>query len=107
MTKEASWVHLKMICQDDAACVEKFRAVMQKELPTELAGLKAALTAQDLTVAAELVHKIKHKFSLVKMHSAYAYAVGYEEALRSGDNSGEGGFEDYLEELVGFLEMKV
>ena len=103
MKKDGSWAHLMKICQDDKDCLEKFRAVMLEELPTETEGLHMATKAQDLLAAAELVHKIKHKFALVEMKAAYQYALTYEVALKEGDSSGADTFVAYLELLHEFL----
>ena len=77
MKKEANWDHLKMICKDDNDCVETFRKVLVKELPNELQILNQSIKSGSLSAAAEIVHKIKHKFALVNMELAYQLSVMY------------------------------
>ncbi len=104
MKNEASWSHLDMICKGDAACLEQFKKVMKDELPKERLQLETAITQNDLSAAALLVHKIKHKFSLVEMTSAYNYAKTFEEELKSGNNVGHLTFNGYLDKLSFFLD---
>ena len=105
MNKEVSWSHLEMICQNDASCLEKFRVVIHKELPEEIKELRSALNKSSLDQAASHVHKIKHKFALMEMHTAFNYAKTYELVLREGNNNGQELFDTYLQELMDFLGL--
>ncbi len=105
MKDEASWSHLDMICKGDTSCLEKFKKVLQVELPEERLQLVTAISNNDLSEAASIVHKTKHKFSLMGMTSAYNYAMVYEEALKNNDSTGHELFLTYLKELYDFLGL--
>jgi len=105
MKKEANWDHLKMICKDDDDCVETFRKVLLKELPNELQILNQSMESESLSSAAEIVHKIKHKFALVNMESAYQLSVIYEKELLESINAKHQIFLKYIDELQDFIGL--
>lgn len=100
---EASWSHIAMICEQDSTCIEKFKAVLIKEFPTERAKFLQAASEKDYKEMVQIVHKVKHKFSILKMHSAYTYSVSYEEELKEQNNKGEKQYCLYLDQLIDFL----
>lgn len=104
MKMEANWSHLNMICKDDDSCMEAFRKVLKDELPKEMELYTESLASKEYKEAAMLVHKIKHKFSLVNMESAYNFSVSYEEELLDNDNVNQQTFDLYVEQLVAFLK---
>ena len=105
MKKEPNWDHLKMICKDDDDCVETFRKVLLKELPNELQILNQSIKSGSLSAAAEIVHKIKHKFALVNMESAYQLSVIYEKELLESINAKHQIFLRYIDELQDFIGL--
>lgn len=105
MIKEAKWDHLRMICKNDDACVETFRKVLLEELPKEIQILNQSIESVSLLAAAKIVHKIKHKFALVNMESAYQLSVIYEEELLDSINTKYQIFQEYLDELKVFIGL--
>ena len=55
--------------------------VLKKEFPLEKEQLKNVVEANKLNEAAELVHKLKHKFSILGLEKSYELAVEYENNL--------------------------
>jgi len=103
MKGEASWSHIELICKDDTECLASFRSVMSMELPGERQLLVEAVKTQDYKLAATVVHKIKHKFSLVEMSTAYRFSVSYEKELSEGNIARQNLLDSYMDELFLFI----
>jgi len=103
MNLEASWEQLQVICKNDNTCLDKFRQVIKSELPEEKKQLTKALKNNDLNSAACIIHKIKHKFSLMSMNTAYELAIKYEVELNKGEIIEEDVFIAHVEQLEKFI----
>ena len=75
---------------------DAFRAlligVIKKELPTEISEYKGNIAAQNLTAAANNVHKLKHKISVMGMKKSYYLAETFENNLKENSTQLEAEF---------------
>ena len=90
-----------------AAGDEGFRneliGIIQKELPQESDTYFKALEREDWEGLVAIVHKLKHKVSLLGMTDGYRITASYEEALRLGSWSGREEFEQILKRMITFI----
>ena len=77
--------YLKEISGGDTEFEEKLLRIVKIELPEEINTYKNFLNENNFKQAAELVHKIKHKISILGLEKSYQVAIDYEENLKRGD----------------------
>ncbi|WP_143519885.1 Hpt domain-containing protein [Reichenbachiella sp. 5M10] len=79
--------------------------VVRQELPEEILVFEECIAHLRWMDAAECVHKIKHKISLLGMEEAFLRAEEYENQLKKGESFGEVEFRKLLDSMKTFLEL--
>lgn len=95
--------YIKKLSGDNSEFEQKFILILKEEFPVETQDYKNFIESRDLKMAAELVHKLKHKFNILSMTDAYTYAVAYEEELLANDMSGDVNFIAFLDTVKNYL----
>ncbi len=90
---------------DDIAFKAELLAVIQKEFPKEKQYYHNCVLAKNYEKTAEIVHKLKHKISILGLEKSYEIAVLYENSLREGANDFKKEFEKILLSIGEFLEV--
>jgi len=103
MKKAPNLTYIKELAGDDAAFQEKFIQILKDEFPVEAATYQVHILREEPRSAAEVVHKLKHKFNILSMEEAYTYAVRYEEELRAGQTRMHAGFRKILQTIKDYL----
>lgn len=97
--------YIKELSGADNTFEQKFIGVLQDEFPEELKTYREYVEKQgDYKAAAEMVHKLKHKFNILSMHKAYALAVTYEEELLKGNYKSHADFMPILLQIKTYLK---
>ena len=65
------------------------------------------MQAKDLEKSADLVHKIKHKISILGLQEGYQIAVEHEELLRKNSVELDSQFKETLEKIDAFSFKKM
>ena len=78
--------------------------IIQEEFPQEVAEYYTYIESLKYQEASELVHKIKHKFSILGLEESYKLAVKYEKELRSQNDKLSLIFDEKLNIVTSFLE---
>jgi len=89
---------------DDAPFRQKLVAILKDELPREIADYKDSLANGNLRGAAESVHKLKHKISLLGMEKSYYIAEEFEVNLKEGSTILKDDFDAILVTMQNFAE---
>jgi len=63
---------------------DKLITIIKNEFPEELRTYESNLKAQKYKLAADNVHKLKHKISILGLERSYKIAEDYENELRDG-----------------------
>lgn len=79
--------YINDLAGDDDDFRAKLITVIKNELPAEIEEYRNNLAAQNYTLAAGNVHKLKHKISVMGMEKSYYLAESFENSLK--DNSTE------------------
>lgn len=95
--------YIKELSDGDAAFEEKFIRILKEEFPEEAQTYRVHIQKDEPRMAAEIVHKLKHKFNILSMTNAYTFAVAYEEKLRAGDAQSDAGFCTILDTIENYL----
>lgn len=75
--------YINDLSEDDLIFRAKLIATLQKELPEETAQYENSMKNSAFKEAAELVHKIKHKISIMGMEKSYYLAEEFEDNLKN------------------------
>ena len=83
---------------------QKLIQIIKNEFPSEKKKYLNCLKVGDYKRAAEKVHKLKHKISILGLEKGYGLAVNYENNLIDDKTGGQEDFEDVLQIITDFLE---
>ena len=96
--------YLNEIADGQPEVVAQFVGIIAKEFPAEFEEYHALIDAKDSAKAAAMVHKLKHKISILGLVKSYEVAVNYENSLIDGSTRGKVDFESILQIMTDFLE---
>lgn len=77
--------------------------IVKKELPEEILVYKSNISAMHFKEAAENVHKLKHKISILGLETSYKLAIQYEENLKVDSTALQVEFEAILDEMTRYV----
>ena len=104
MNEKPNLLYLKEISGGDVEFEEKLLKIVKKELPEEINTYKNFLNENNFKQAAELVHKIKHKISILGLEKSYQVAIDYEEDLKQDNLNLKLEFEEILNSKICFIK---
>lgn len=96
--------YLKELSGGDTIFEQKLIEIVKKELPEEIKSYQNFFNKNNFIHAAEIVHKIKHKISILGLEKSYQIAVDYEEGLKKGNLNLHSEFESILEAMTNFIK---
>ena len=96
--------YIKEISDGDVEFENKLWAIIQEEFPIEKEKYYSSLNAKDQESMIEIVHKLKHKISILGLRKNYRNAVDYENSLRKGHSNLENEFKETLSVMSDFIE---
>ena len=102
MNEQPNLRYIQEISGGDAGFEKKLLDVVKEELPDEIEEYKANLSNSSFLKAAENVHKLKHKISILGLEKSYQVAVDYEEELKESKTGLKNEFEEILDAMVAF-----
>ncbi|MCF8273703.1 MAG: Hpt domain-containing protein [Flavobacteriaceae bacterium] len=79
--------------------------VIKFEFPTEKNIYQENIKLKNYQIAAENVHKIKHKISILSFKKGYKLASKHENNLKENNNNFEQEFEEVLKTITSFLSL--
>ena len=103
MPEKPNLTYIKELAGDDLDFEQKFIDILKNEFPEEMAIYMSHIQNNEPRAAAEIVHKLKHKFNILSMEEAYKVAVEYEEELRAGRTETHHRFQRILYTIKDFL----
>jgi HPt (histidine-containing phosphotransfer) domain-containing protein len=104
MQEKPNLTYIKELAGDDLAFEQKFINILKNEFPEETNIYNGHIQNNEPRAAAEIVHKLKHKFNILSMEGAYKFAVKYEEELRAGRIDMYSGFSKILNTIEDYLK---
>ncbi|QXP60275.1 Hpt domain-containing protein [Olleya sp. HaHaR_3_96] len=88
----------------DEAFKQKLIDIIKKEFPEEKQVYFDNFNAENYKLAADNVHKLKHKISILGLEKSYEVAVAYEISLEDGKTDEKEQFEAILDTITKYLE---
>lgn len=95
--------YINQLSGKDDAFKNKLIAVVKAEFPEEKAVYVKSIASNNFKEAAENVHKLKHKISILGLEKSYGVAVIYEENLLENSTEGQVEFENILQTITNYL----
>ncbi|WP_411893325.1 Hpt domain-containing protein [Winogradskyella sp. A2] len=83
---------------------QKLIGIIKQEFPLEKQEYIDNITAKNYKLAANNVHKLKHKISILGLEKSYEVAVNYEDNLIDHKTDGQDDFETILQIMTDFLK---
>jgi HPt (histidine-containing phosphotransfer) domain-containing protein len=95
--------YIKELSGDDEDFKNSIVLVIKNELPKEIETYRAFIGQQDYKMTSEVVHKLKHKVSVLGLEQSYQVADEFEIALRQNDATLHKNFEEILEVMQDYI----
>ena len=96
--------YIESMSGGDKAFEQNLIDIIQNEFPKEKEVYFNNIKANNFKQAAENVHKLKHKISILGLIKSYDVAVDYENNLIDRSTSGREDFESILQNKTDFLK---
>lgn len=95
--------YIKELADGDAEFEANLISILKKELPTEKEAFIKSVEAKNYQNSAELVHKIKHKISILGLEESYEFSISFEEELKNDNPRHYESFLKILRNMEEFL----
>jgi len=95
--------YIQSMSGGDKAFEQQLIDIIKAEFPEEKKVYFDNINAGNFKNAAENVHKLKHKISILGLENSYEDAVKFEHNLIEGNDEGKDKFESILENITTFL----
>ncbi|APX99613.1 Hpt domain-containing protein [Lacinutrix venerupis] len=96
--------YINSLSGGDSAFKQKLIDVIKKEFPEEKEIYFKNFNAKNFKLAADNVHKLKHKISILGLEKGYDVAVAYENNLIEGSTTLKEEFDAILNNITTYLE---
>ena len=96
--------YINTLSGGDKAFKEKLISIVKNEFPEEKEEYIKNIKAKKFKVAAENVHKLKHKISILGLENSYEVAVNFEENLLEESLAGKKEFESIIQMMTDFIK---
>ena len=102
--EEPNLSYIESMSGGDKAFEQKLVDIIKEEFPQEKQVYFDNNNSDNFKNAAENVHKLKHKISILGLEKSYTVAVDYENSLLEQRKDGKEAFESILQRMTNFLE---
>ncbi len=105
MQEQPNLNYVNQLSGDDLEFRDSFISIIKQEFPKEKELYLNCIDKQMTKQTADIVHKIKHKFSILGMEESYRMAVNYERELLEGRTNSENEFKSVLQIIEVYLNI--
>lgn len=95
---------VELVGTEDFEFQSKFVAIMKTEFTWDLGKYLYHIKINEPRTAAEIVHKLKYKLSVLGMEKSFVFAEFHKEKLERGDTSFDADFKILLKKVSNFLD---
>ncbi|MBU2947723.1 Hpt domain-containing protein [Zobellia uliginosa] len=89
----------------DSEFEQKFVILLKSEFAWDLGKYLYHIKLNEPRAAAEIVHKLKYKISILGMEKTFAFAEEHKERLHAGDAAFDEDFKKVLKKINVFLDL--
>jgi len=103
--EQPNFSYINSLCGDDEIFKQKLLDIIKMEYPEERDIYLKNSAAKNFKEAANNVHKLKHKISILGLEKSYEIAVAFEENLLEGNTNLNDQFESILNTITNYLKQ--
>ncbi|MBT8324972.1 MAG: Hpt domain-containing protein [Winogradskyella sp.] len=96
--------YIEQLSAGEETFKQKLISIIKKEFPTEVQTYNSNLDAKKYSLAADNVHKLKHKISILGLEKSYKVAQDHENQLRDNNLDLKNAFNGILIIISNFLD---
>jgi hypothetical protein len=104
MMEQPNLSYIQGVSCGDKTFEHKLIGIIKNEFPIEKQVYIANITCLNYKLSADIVHKLKHKISILGLVKSYEIAICYEHNLLEKSIEGREDFESILQRITEFLE---
>ena len=101
--EQPNFSYIDQLSRGDDVFKQKLLDIIKIEFPEEKAIYLKNIESRKFKEAAENVHKLKHKISILGLEKSFVVATNFENNLIESSDLGREEFEDVLEVMTNFL----
>lgn len=102
--EQPNLLYIEQLADKDVSFKRQLIAILKTELPKEIRIYQQSIIKKNNSLAAEIVHKIKHKIGVLGLIESHKMACIYEEELRNSRKKSILKFEKTLKIMTHFLK---
>jgi HPt (histidine-containing phosphotransfer) domain-containing protein len=96
--------YINQLAGDNEEFKSRVVAILKRELPEEIELYQNYINNMNYILAAESVHKLKHKISILGLEKSYYIAEEFEENLKENSTQLQSDFESILKRMQDFVD---
>lgn len=96
--------YINELAGNDEIFKKKMISIIKTELPQEIERYQSFFILEDFNQAAEMVHKLKHKISVLGLEKSYYIAEQYENNLKQSSADLKDEFEKIINSMQNFVD---
>jgi hypothetical protein len=96
--------YINELSGDNLEFKSRIISILKKELPDEIIVYAKEFRNNNYLLAAESVHKLKHKISILGLEKSYYIAEEYENNLKNNTTNLDADFEIILKSMQEFVD---
>lgn len=104
MNLQPNIAYINELSGGDKNFESRILGILKMEFPVEKQEYITNLAESNFILAAENVHKLKHKINILGLNEAYVFAVDYENELRNQDVGRQDQFLTILNVMQEYLQ---
>lgn len=104
MNEKANMLYIESMSGGDVDFEKELIAIIKREYPKETKIYFENFNSKNYKLAADNVHKLKHKISILGLEKSYVMAGAYENNLLEGKITLSDDFETVLNTMADFLK---
>jgi HPt (histidine-containing phosphotransfer) domain-containing protein len=97
--------YINQLSGDNEEFKAKIIGILKRELPEEVAFYENHIQSKNYKLAAECVHKLKHKVSILGLEKSYYIAEEFEDNLKEQSTELQSEFESILKAMQDFVDI--
>lgn len=104
--EQPNFSYINSLSGGDKAFEAKIMDIIKNEYPQERDIYLKNIAAKNFKEAAENVHKLKHKISILGLENSYKVASQFENNLKENNDSLKNAFDEILTAITFFLNER-
>lgn len=102
--EQANSEYIDQLSGDNIEFRKKLTAILKIELPEEVETYREQIQNNNYLLAAESVHKLKHKISILGLNKSYYIAEQFEDNLKDNSTELKSDFDVIIEIMLDFVD---